>query len=794
MYFNKIHHPANFHFCSAADLAAQALIAGKDRFPFEVTDVGGDVFRLSVHHARWTDHGSHAELASSVSGDSRHTVRLAADGSLSIHASDRKTPLLQGRAGETFGLSGQAWLFRFAHHPGTQYYGLGEHNRGLEKSGQRAKFWNTDLFGDFDHDVIRHGHPNPMYVAIPWLIVKTGNHYVGLLVHNPGAVFMDLASDFIWSQPKGERPAEKSIYVGAPDGRPEVYIIVGPSLAELTRKFQTLVGTTARPPLWALGHHQCRWGYAGPADLKSLDQKFTEHGIPCDGLWLDIDYMDGYRVFTFAPKHWGNKARIKKELAALAANGRRVVPILDPGVKVESGYDVCDDGLKDRVFCLNAEGQPFVGYVWPGQTHFPDFSEPAAREWWAARVKAFAELGVAGAWLDMNDPSVGAVELDDMRFARGTKPHAYYHNQYALGMAKASHAGFLAARPDTRPFLLSRSAFISSARYTAVWCGDNCSNWHHLRMSIPVTLGLALSGVPFNGADVAGFHDDTNPELAIAWYKAAFLFPFFRNHTVQKTRPQEPWALGRPALAIIARYIRLRYKLLPYLYQLFIAQESTGEAILRPLFHDFDDTTDLPLGTLADQFLVGPAILQAPIVVENARSREVTLPGKGRWFSAADGRWLAGGAVHRVSPPAAGTPLFFREGSLVPMQSGERRSQANDLGDIELHCLFRPDTDAHTTYRYHHDDGESHGYRRGEETVVEFAVHVERRTLVIQVTAPRSGYRPIRLRCVHYAKFAAIRLILPDGTRELTTERTAFRFSGKPLHASISAPITLAAR
>ncbi len=787
MYFSKIRHPSNFVFVRSAEPASGILSLEGEKPRLIIEPIGGDVHRVTVEHARWPAHSSQAELESALSGPTAHALALDAKGVLSMTNTVSGDVVLSGASHGMFGSSGKAWMFQFQHESDMQFYGLGEHNKNLEKSGQRTKFWNTDVMGDFSAHEVAHGHPNPMYVAIPWLIIKRGNRYIGILVHNPGAVFMDLASNFIWVNSNAEDRARQSFYVGAPDGRPELYFIAGPSLPELTRKLQTLVGRTPLPPLWALGHQQCRWGYAGPRDLKELDSKFTEHAIPTDGLWLDIDYMDRYKVFTFSPEHWGDEAAVKKAMAALAKKGRRVIPILDPGVKVEPGYAVCEDGLKAGIFCLNPAGTPFVGFVWPGQTYFPDYSLPEACAWWSERVKTFAETGVSGAWLDMNDPSVGAVELDDMLFDHGTKAHESYHNQYAFGMARASHAGFLAARPDTRPFLLARSAYISSARYTAIWTGDNVSNWHHLRMTIPVSVGLALSGIPFNGPDVCGFGDSTTPKLAIAWYKSGFLFPFLRNHSVFFSLRQEPWALGATALGVISHYIRLRYKLLPYLYQLFVAQEAAGEAILRPLFHDFSDTPELPLGKIEDQFLVGPAILQAPVLQENATSRAVVLPGAGRWLSALDGRWLAGG-THQVKTAAASTPLYLREGSLVPMQAGERTHNRNDLTTIELHCVLRADTTGEHRLDYVCDDGESFAYRRGERTSVTFYAEVvpgvakAKPVLRLTISDVKIGWRSLKLRVVAYGAFSRVEVVRAGARAKiLALAPHTWRFTGSPL-------------
>lgn len=803
-YLHKIPHPANFIFNGSAN-------------DFEITSLGGDVHRIRAQHPKDWHNPSQAQLAEQISGEPQHTVSCAEDGTLRVNDQKGRT-VLATVPGATYGQSGDTWLLQFRHERGMQFYGLGEHTRGFEKSGQRVKFWNTDLIADFAWEEVVSGYPNPLYVAIPWLIVKRGNFFCGLLVHHPGAVFMELASNFVWDIHNTSERERQSFYVGAPDGAADVYLIVGPSLAQLTRKMQQLVGTTPLPPLWALGYHQSRWGYAGPKDLHQLDRQMTKRGIPCDGLWLDIDYMDRLKVFTFSPKHWGDAESIASTLEILRKRGRRVVPILDPGVKVEHGYSVHDTGLDHDAFCHNHTGRPYVGFAWPGQTYFPDFSLPSVREWWAEYVEAFARLGVAAAWIDMNDPATGAAEVNDMLFDLGRQPHASYHNQYALGMAEATRAGFLAARPDDRPFLLSRSAFISSGRHTAVWTGDNLSNWHHLRMAIPVTLGLSLSGIPFCGPDVCGFGLDTTPELAIAWHKLQFLFPFFRNHSATGVREQEPWKFGAATERVLVHYIRLRYKFLPYLYQLFIAQEQSGEALLRPLFYDFPDRPALPLGDIADQFMVGPAVMQAPFVNDDQRdqpaalpipgqkrpasrsaartlSRKVILPAGADWFSLTDGRWHGGGITLQVKSTTDSTPLFIRAGTVLPLRPGLPELATANLREVELHVFLAPETKATTSVVYHADDGETFGYQRGTRTSVEFLVRRKSdASLEITYRELAGGFGPLNVCVVDYVRSRQLRVSDGRESRLLEMKPHSWQATGVVLKTTASSFFSVGTR
>ncbi|NJM10698.1 MAG: hypothetical protein HC889_01140 [Synechococcaceae cyanobacterium SM1_2_3] len=298
-------------------------------------------------------------------------------------------------------------------------------------------------------------------------------------------------------------------------GITDLYCLVGPSLAEVTRRYGQLTGHAPLPPLWALGYHQCRWGYRREAEFRDLAAQFATADIPVSALWYDIDYMDGYRLFTWNRAEFADPAALNGDLKAI---GIRAVTIIDPGVKREPGYALYDSGREQAVFCQTASGRDYVGKVWPGDTVFPDFTLVTTRNWWAERLALFMrDSAIDGVWLDMNDPATGYSRIEEMRFDHGAIPHDRYHNQYAHFMAMASRQACEAINPDCRPFLLSRSACAGTQRYSAVWTGDNASNWQHLRMALPCSLNLSLSGIAFNGPDVGGFMDNTSAELLVRW-------------------------------------------------------------------------------------------------------------------------------------------------------------------------------------------------------------------------------------------------------------------------------------
>jgi len=538
---------------------------------------------------------------------------------------------------------------------------------------------------------------------------------------------------------------------------PSLVIIDGPDLPSLTRKLQTLVGKTPLPPIWSLGYHQCRWGYESDDDLEYLDSKFTKYQIPCDGLWIDIDYMEGYRVFTISEEMFSDP---KTTTHGLAKNNRRVVPIIDPGVKQDPGYAVYDEGVENKYFCLNDERKPYIGMVWPGETAFPDFSQENVREWWAEHVAKFTtDNGFSAYWIDMNDPSTGPVEYDSMKFQNGSQPHETFHNLYANGMAKATRDGLLKAKPNERPFVLSRSGFTGINKYSAVWTGDNHSNEHYLKKTMACSLGLALSGVPFNAPDMGGFGNNCTGEMLCKWMKMGFLFPFCRNHSAKGTRNQEPWEFDDVTLDIVRHYIRLRYRFRPYLYQLFCDQEEKGEAIIRPLFYDFEDSDAKHLFEINDQMMVGPALMQAPILSLISPSREVYFPDC-EWYSFHEGQVVTGDQRRIIRVGEYQTPIFARMGSVIPVSShsGHAESVWNPE-NIEMH-LFVSENVPKAHGMFTADDGISFDYQKGKRTRLEVIAERSRHNLEINLREIETGYGKILPVFISYEKIDSCKLMI----------------------------------
>ncbi len=751
MFYNKYPHPANFSFVTTASVKRSndgltASFTVPTVATARITSHGGGIHHLTFRSVLWSQNHSQTELDFEL-GDA--TVKAGgADGDLVVTGNFQfqlvdgdGAAMLQTSPDGGFGLCGEQSILRFQSEPEDRFYGMGEKWFGrLELSGIQTKYWNTDVWEDFDTPTCVNGRPDPVYGSIPYLILRRGDRFIGILANNPGAVFMRTGA--LPSDETGIQRAvdDTTFLIGSESGPLDVVFIDGPTLPELTRKYQRLVGATPLPPAWALGYHQSRWGYGSRSDLESLNSNLDAGSIPCDGIWLDIDYMDGYRVFTFNADGFPTPA---DDLDAVQSSGRRVVPILDPGVNHEPGYPAFDSGLEADVFCHNPQGKPFVGLVWPGETVFPDFSIERGRSWWRDQVARFAAAGICGAWIDMNDPATGSVLATDMLFDASTKSHETYHNQYALGMAAATRAGFEQAHPDERPFLLCRSASTGSGRFTALWNGDNYSNYHHLENVIPTTLNLALSGIPFNGPDIGGFAGDTWEQLLIDWTKACFLFPFFRNHSATGTRHQEPWAFDARVLEVTRSFIQFRYRFRPYLYNLFIRHSETGDAILRPIIYDYPN--DRRFDASADQFMVGPDLLHAPFVTESDE-RDMLLP-EAWWYALDTGEWIEGGGSIMRHKEDSTTPLFVRDGAIIPWSTtpmGENRWNGSEVQFL----VFVSEPVAARPARYVWDDGISLGYTRGERSTVHITAEPRSSAtgarLSLSIRHDQTGYGTIR--------------------------------------------------
>lgn len=555
---------------------------------------------------------------------------------------------------QRIGFNGKKFGFGLRMPDDTPYYGFGEKTGSLNKHGSRMKFWNVDVCADLP-DGCQTAHYDPTYCSIPVAIWNASNDngdtaYAAVFVDNSGPSWFNCqTNDF------GEPDL---LYFGTYLGVPRFYFITGSSMADVCAKILKMTGTPKMPPLWSFANQQCRWGYDEERMYKRIILEYEEEKIPLHGFWLDIDYMNEYQVFTW------HKDRVPspKELSEwMNERSVHMVTIVDPGVPTREDNQTYLEGRERDFFCHAPSGELFVGMVWPGKTAFPDYSMPEVREWWGALIAEHLGKGIDGIWNDMNDPATGMSDVDDMLFNHGQIEHAHFHNYYGTFMAEATWLGFRKHEPSIRPFILTRSASTGIQKYAAVWTGDNISSWTHLKMSIPETLNLALSGVSFNGADIGGFMESTTAELMTRWYQAAVLFPFYRNHSNNGTAHQEPWCFGSTTRNIIRDAIVLRYRFLAHLYTEFAHHIETGEPLIRPVCYF---SADPVYRDVADEYSLGNNVIVAPVVEPGARRRYVVLP-PGDWFDLTHRTWHVGGEIFERECEFDDVPIYVRDKTII---------------------------------------------------------------------------------------------------------------------------------
>ncbi|MCI1859181.1 MAG: glycoside hydrolase family 31 protein [Sporolactobacillus sp.] len=628
--------------------------------------------------------------------------------------------------------------------PGMSFYGLGDKTGHLNKKGYRYRMWNTD-------DASPHVESmEAMYKSIPFFIALKQKQAFGIFFDNTFETVFDFGK---------ENPDYYSF--GATGGNADYYFIYGPSVKDVVGGYTYLTGRTPLPQLWTLGYQQCRWAYVPEKRLREVAAAFRSKAIPCDALYLDIDYMDGYRVFTWDHTKFPDPPGM---LADLRGQGYKVVTIIDPGVKKDKGYAVYDEGLKNGYFVADKNNLPYVNQVWPGDALYPDFSNEKVRTWWAGKQRGLTDAGVAGVWNDMNEPaSFNGPLPDDLLFHNDgrTTDHREMHNVYGHYMAKATYGG-LSKATGKRPFVITRACFAGTQKYSTVWSGDNQSLWEHLRMSLPQLMNLGLSGFAFCGTDVGGFGWDCSAELLARWTQVGTFTPLFRNHSSIFTRDQEPWAFDEPTETICRNYIQLRYRLLPYLYDIMHEAEASGLPMIRPLFLHYQD--DPKTYQINDEFLCGEQILVAPVVEQGARARLVYLPRGGRWVDYWTKKVYDGGQYIVRQAPLELCPLFIRAGSIVPLYPVQQYVGEKTIDTLTL-AIYPPEAGHTCRYAHYQDDGESFAYRDGAFNQYKWAIRNDGKTLTIDVHQQHSGYRD-GYKTFRYVihHFPTIQ-VLADGTR-----------------------------
>lgn len=569
-------------------------------------------------------------------------------------------------------------------------YGLGDKTGVLNKRHYEYEMWNTDEPAPHE-DCFKS-----LYKSIPFMINLKKNGVYGIFLDNTYRTYFNM----------GKESSEYYV-LGSDHGNLDYYYIAGEKMVDIIQRYTYLTGTYPLPQMWTLGYHQSRWGYDSETELRNIADQMRQNQIPCDCLHFDIDYMDHYKVFTWNKETHKNPEKLVSDLKDM---GIKVVTIIDPGVKVEKGYEIYETGMKKGYFAKSSKGRTYVNAVWPGSSVFPDFGNPKVRNWWGDNHRFLLDKGVSGIWNDMNEPASFRGPLpDDVVFTDETVPstHKAMHNVYGHLMAKATYEG-LKKYSGKRPFVITRACYSGSQKYSTFWTGDNCSLWTHLRMSIPQLCNMGLSGLPFVGCDIGGFGADCTPELMIRWIQAGCFSPFFRNHSAQGTVRQEPWMFGEKVMDIYRSFVNLRYQLIPYYYDLFHDEEKNGLPLMRPLVLHYE--TDENVKNLNDEFLIGENLLVAPVVEQGVTMRMVYLP-EGIWYDYFTKERLQGGTYYLRKAPLESCPVFVKAGTILPKYPNQ-----NYIGEKIIDEITFEIYPGAGSYHHYVDNGEDFGYRNGEYT------------------------------------------------------------------------------
>ena len=520
-------------------------------------------------------------------------------------------------------------------------YGLGEQVRGINKRGWKYVSCNSDNPHHQEDTVSLYGAHNFLLIS--------GEELFGVFFDYPGSMSFDIG--FTRRDTMKVLTSDFNLYV---------YIITGENEKEIVKQFRRIIGQSYIAPKWAFGYGQSRWGYKSADEIRTVAEEYRKRNIPIDSIYLDIDYMEHYKDFTVNEETF---PEIEKFCAEMKAMGIHLVPIIDAGVKIEKGYSVYEEGVRNNYFCKDENGNDFTGAVWPGRVHFPDFLNPEVRKWFGEKYSILLEKGFDGFWNDMNEP---AIFYSEKRLASvmerinelskenmGTDgffeftglvngisnntgdydcffhkvdgkmlPHSKVHNLYGYNMTKAAGEAFKKLSPEKRILMFSRSSYIGAHRYGGIWQGDNKSWWSHLLMNLQMMPSLNMTGFLYTGADTGGFGSDTTEDLMLRWLQLSVFLPLFRNHSAQGTRPQELYRFEN--CEDCKRMIEIRYGLIPYLYSEYMKAVLKDEMMYRPLAFDFREDEDAR--SVEDQLLLGNELMIVPVYKQNATGRYVYLP------------------------------------------------------------------------------------------------------------------------------------------------------------------------
>lgn len=582
---------------------------------------------------------------------------------------------------------------------GECFYGMGDKAADLNLRGKRLENFGTDSYG-FKTD------SDPLYKNIPFYYGLHHGLGYGIFFDNTFRTLFDFGQ---------ERPDASSFW--ARGGQMNYYFIYGPSLLEVAEQYAGLTGTPDLPPLWALGYHQSRWSYYPDTKVREIAEEFRQRHIPCDAIHLDIDYMDGFRCFTFDKERFPDPVKLTSELAQ---KGFKTVAIIDPGIKVDPEYWVYRQGVEKNYFCKRADGALMEGEVWPGNCVFPDFTDPKVRQWWSGLIKTLIDAGIRGVWNDMNEPAVFQIGTfpEDVRHDYDGDPssHRKAHNIYGHLMSKATAEGMNKYLMPMRPFVITRSCYAGAQRWTSVWTGDNMATWEHLWLASVMCQRLSVSGISFAGSDIGGFIGEPDGELYIRWLQLATFHPFMRTHSASNETlfNQEPWSFGARIEHIARKFIQLRYHLLPYIYTTFWQYATRGTPMLRPL--TFVAQYDTNTYHRSHEFMLGDHLLISHVSEPGMTEKNVYLP-EGEWYYYFNDRKYTGGEEVTVPTPLTEMPLFIKAGAVIPKYPKMEYVGEKPVNEMVLNVYY---SDQITHSILYEDAGDNYGYRNGQYNEIRF--------------------------------------------------------------------------
>lgn len=572
-----------------------------------------------------------------------------------------------------------------------RFVGLGEKTGPLNKAGMYFTNWNTDAV-DYGQE------SDPLYASIPFYMGFHHNLAYGLFFDNSHKSHFNFGAS-----------TDRFSSFGAVAGEMDYYFFHQHKLNDILRDYTWLTGRMPMPPKWALGYQQCRWSYYPDKEVLRIANTFREKQIPSDVIYLDIDYMQDYKLFTW---HKGRFPDPKKLLKKLKDLNFHTVTIIDPGVKKEEGYSVYEAGLKNDVFLKYPDGEYYTAQVWPGWCHFPDFTSGDVRQWWGGFFRDLSKAGVEGFWNDMNEiASWGGGHTPDFLPVSWEGKGTFYReakNVYGSLMSSATYQAALRNNPAGRPFVLTRAGFAGMQRFTALWAGDNQATEEHMLLGARMTSNIGVCGVAFSGADVGGFSGDASKDLFIRWMTVGALMPLFRGHSMINTKSAEPWCFGEDATEIIRKYIRFRYRLMPYIYSLFKEASGTGLPVMRPLLMEWPFEEYVYDEKFENQFLLGQNFLVAP-VESHQKVAGVYLP-EGEWYDLHSLSKHEGGRIAHVDSPLEKLPVFIRASAVIPMQKAVQ-STSESAGDILFLHVFNGKEPS--VFSFYEDDGVSFDFKKG---------------------------------------------------------------------------------